>query len=168
MNIENADLTVCKAAYAKLREEFDLGQEKLAEMVRREAKLREALSEFVRSFNYSAHNHGGSDLRLWEQAQAALAPDAGADKPQAVHPSGYRYELWKHLHDEYGLTLLESELDDIVAVVARLDRLLTREQVRPLVWHWRDVLRHPDAAHTTLVEHATKALTHARSLGFEI
>lgn len=46
--------------------------------------------------------------------------------------------------------------------------LLTREHVQPLVWHWRDVLRHPDAAHTTLVEHATKALTHARSLGFEI
>ena len=33
---------------------------------------------------------------------------------QLVQPSSTHYALWKHLHDEHGLTLMDSELNEIV------------------------------------------------------
>lgn len=32
----------------------------------------------------------------------------------------YGYKLWKHMHDEHGLTLLESELDEIIAIAKEI------------------------------------------------
>lgn len=33
-------------------------------------------------------------------------------------PKPWMYDLWEHLHNEHGLTLLESEIDEIVRLAA--------------------------------------------------
>lgn len=35
-------------------------------------------------------------------------------------PKTYGYELWKHMADEHGLTLLESELSEILRIAGRI------------------------------------------------
>jgi hypothetical protein len=97
---------------------------------------------------------------------------------KAAVPMPHRYELWKHLHDEYGLLLLESELEDIVQAVTKSERVLTREQVLPLVEAIkrckldftilvieRGDLADEPRAHETLRQ-VESACAHAKALGF--
>ena len=50
-----------------------------------------------------------------EARKELLAAFTGAPvEPQETPPSSSRYGLWKHMHDEHGLTLMDSELDEIV------------------------------------------------------
>ena len=46
------------------------------------------------------------------------------DNPSKL-PKPYGYDLWKHLHDEHGLILLESELNEIMIIC---DRLTTKNK----------------------------------------
>lgn len=39
--------------------------------------------------------------------------------PESTTPTPYRHELWQFFHDNHGLTLLESELEDIAQAVNR-------------------------------------------------
>ncbi len=100
-----------------------------------------------------------------------------AEGTASAAPPTHRYDLWKHLHDEYGLTLLESELGDIIQAVAQHERLLTREQVLPLVealrafvntvdQHVNDGGGFPIPNTIELMANGHDALAHARNLGF--
>jgi hypothetical protein len=42
-------------------------------------------------------------------------------------PPTHRYELWLHLHDEHGLTLMESELDEIERLASKTGDEIKRE-----------------------------------------
>ena len=39
---------------------------------------------------------------------------------EKMNPCLQNHELWKHLHDEHGLILIESELDEIVKLASQL------------------------------------------------
>ena len=53
---------------------------------------------------------------------------------QSFDPQPWGYSLWSHLHTQHGLTLLESELADIIRI-ARAIPLWEDEQPDPLADH---------------------------------
>ncbi len=53
------------------------------------------------------------------------------NKPTNPTPVPWAYSLWTHLHTEHGLTLTESELDEIIRICRGLDMGRNREPVRP-------------------------------------
>lgn len=55
-------------------------------------------------------------LRELREAEAEVTQLEG----DALPPKSYAYELWKHMSDEHGLTLLESELAEILNIAGRI------------------------------------------------
>lgn len=53
------------------------------------------------------HENGRDWHRAWCSKSVAQPPGAAMPKP-------INHDLWRHLHDEHGLTLLQSELDEIL------------------------------------------------------
>lgn len=67
--------------------------------------------------NRSMH---GKQLEMMAAMIAEAVNAYSAGEPRAELPKPINYDLWRHLHDEHGLTLLQSELDEILRLAQPL------------------------------------------------
>lgn len=71
------------------------------------------------------------ELEHMADMQLAAAVNRPAPEPPAALPKPINHDLWRHLHDEHGLTLLQSELDEILRIAQPPGALLDDETI---VW----------------------------------
>lgn len=88
----------------------DLSKERLAELI-------DDRQRFVTFLEAGGGNPDlGDALDMARDTVAALKLLQSAHEPRADLPKPINHDLWRHLHDEHGLTLLQSELDEILRI----------------------------------------------------
>ena len=75
------------------------------------------------------HKEGGKDLVTGVRQDSIVPCDAQVDSSNSIEQEGgYYYELFKFFSDEHNLTLLDSEIQDIIHVVNKFQRDSGTEQ----------------------------------------